>query len=265
LGFVAGFGRMMIDRPVSFLLNLMLGAAAMFFSLSVATLPDEVMDRVMTPVLPVSIPGYGAERGLPSRQTFWLTSVLFDAGVDTLSGRPASPFGRNLVVADANLVKGNSFEAGETSISLRLRDLRYGVFDRSDLRQADLTGANLTRASLRETIFLADGKAEKTIFRGADLTRAQFASESEAAGPRKVGANLRGADFRNALLFETRLFKADMRGASFQGADMRSALAERANFIGADLKGALMQGALLLYADMDPDDLEEAKRQGARF
>ncbi len=237
MGFVSGFGRTMVERPISFLASLLLGAAAMFFSMSVATIPDEQMDRLMTALWPRTLSDDEVAGGQP-REAFVVTAALFDGKVDPLSGRSVSPFGRNLVVTDTDLVKDGAFDEGEASLNLRFRDLRYGKFDRSDLHQADFTGANLTRTSLRETN-LVEVKAERAILRGADLANAQFlpfASLGRPANP----INLRGADLRNA---------------NMAGADLRA----------ANLQGTLLEGADLRGARLDPEVSSEAARQGARL
>ena len=237
LGFVRGFGRTMIERPLSLLLSLMLGSAALVFSIGIATIPDERLDRVMTPFWPVEIAHYRNENG-QARQAFWPTAVLFDGPVDRLSGKPVSPFARNLVVTDTDLVKDSAFDQGETSINLRMRDLRFGIFDRTDMHQADLTGANLTQASLR-AVNMVEVKAEQAVFRDADLWRAQFVPNTNIGRP-VTGIILRGAD---------------LRGANFSQANLRA----------ADLEGALMEGADFSDAQMDGEDAEEAQRQGAKF
>lgn len=237
LGFVGGFGRTIVDRPFSFLISFIFGVAAMFFSLSVATIPDEQMDRVMTALMPANLPGENAGGGQP-RQAFLPTAVVFEGFVDPLSGRPAGFFSRNLVVTDADLIGDAALDSAKASINLRRRDLRYATLDRSDMRQADLTGALLNRASLRE-VNLAGARAEKAVFRGADLWRAQFIPASGGEPP-VSGINLRGADLRNANLVE-------------------------ANLQGAELQGALLEAADLRGAQMDVEDVAEATRQGAKF
>jgi hypothetical protein len=237
LKFTAGFGRTIVERPVSVLISLFLAGGAMFFSLSVATIPGERMDRAMSSVWPVDIADARKDRG-QTRQAFWLTALLFEGAVDQLSGQPASTFGRNLVVTDADLVKDKAFDEGETSLNLRLRDLRYGIFDRTDLHQADFTGANLTQASLRETN-LVEVKAEKANLRGADLWRAQMFPSTSPGRP-VTGIILRDADLRGANL-------------------------SQANLQGAILEGALLEGADFRGAKMDAEAAAEANRQGGKF
>lgn len=238
--FVAGFGSTIVERPFSVLAGIILLVGAMFFSLSVATIPDERMDRVMTGVWPAPVPYEDGELSEP-RQAFLPTAFLFERGVDPLSGRPLGFFARNLILTDADLRRQGIAAAGsrETGLNLRRRDLRFAVLDRSDLREADLTGALLSGASLRE-VDLTGARAEKAVLRGADLWRAKFAAPAGEGGTAVPGIGLRGADLRGANLAEANLQGADVEGAQFEGADLRT-------------------------AQMDADDAAEAARQGAKF
>jgi hypothetical protein len=239
LSFVRGFGANIARRSLSFAVSTFMCLGAMFFAFAVATVPDEAMDRLMStiPATRIIVPvGETSERKM--RVAFWPTAVLFEGAVDHLSGRPTSLFGRNLVVTDTDLVRDSEVAPDETSVSLRRRDLRYGTFDRSDFHQADLTGAMLMKASLREAN-LMDVKAEKAILQDADLRRAQFINETSTGRPVR-GADLRDADLR----------RADLRQANLQGARMN---------------GALLEGAELGEAQMDPEDADEARGQGAKF
>jgi hypothetical protein len=238
LEFVVGFGRTLIERPVSFLLSLLLAGGALFFSLSIATIPSERMDRAMTSFWPALVPDHREDAG-PPRQAFVLTAWLFDGGIDMLSGRSQSPFARNLIVTDTDLVKDDTIAKGEVSVSLRTRDLRFAVLDRTDLHQADLTGANFTGASLRE-VNLSGVKAPRTVFRGADLRHAHLRSGVVLEGGALAALDMRGADFR---------------GANMAGLELRE----------VDLTGAVLEGANLAGAAAQPDFVAEATRQGAKF
>ncbi len=130
------------------------GFFAVFFAFSffVATVPGERLDRVLAAIGPsVRIE---APSGKPAdgRAVFLPTARFFDGGIDTATGHSASPFQRNLVVMDQDLVNDLSLAPGDVSLSLRYRDLRYARLDRSDLKQADLTGADLQGASLDGTV-----------------------------------------------------------------------------------------------------------------
>ena len=92
---------------------------------------------------------------------------------------------------------------------------------RANLRDADLKGADLPCANLRD----AD-------LRDADLKDADLPF-----------ANLRGADLRDADLRD-----ANLKGANLQGADLRDADLRGANLRGADLRGADLRGADLDYS-----------------
>jgi len=105
-----------------------------------------------------------------------------------------------------------------------------------DLREADLSGAelieaNLSRANLR--------KAELW---GADLRK----------------ADLSQANLKRAHLSEANLWGAHLRGTNLSGADLW-----RANLKGANLKGANLVGADLTEADLSGGDLTEADLSGA--
>lgn len=97
----------------------------------------------------------------------------------------------------------------------------------SDLRQADLRGAQLKNADLSDSDLgganLAEADAAYANLRAADLTLANLGYS------RLVGANLR----------EARLSHADLRGADLQYADLRNAQIDGALFDGAQLSNAI--------------------------
>jgi|SRR5579859_256293 len=82
---------------------------------------------------------------------------------------------------------------------------------------------------------------------GADLREANL-----------YGANLRGADLYGADLREANLREADLRGADLYGADLREA-----NLREADLRGANLYGANLYEADLYGANLRGANLYGA--
>lgn len=250
--FVSGFGRMIADGPFSFLISLLLCAGALFFSISLATIPDETMDRFMTSIWPSQVPTHETDQ-LEPRYAFLPTAYLFEGRVDLLSGRTTSLFARNLVVTDADLVRDNGLSPGDVSISLRRRDLRYGTFDRSDWHQADLTGAVLTRASLRE-INLVEARAEKAIFNGADLWQAKL-FPSLVEGRPVAGVDLRDADLRDANLIQAILNGANLQGAQLQGSNLQ----------GASLQAAQLSRANFEGAQVDEGFRAQAEAQGAQF
>ena len=127
-------------------------AAFFAFSFFLATVPGERLDRLLAAIGPsVEVPAPSG-RAADMRTVFLPIAYLFDGAIDERSGASLSPFQRNLVVMDQDLVNGRDLAPDSRSISLRNRDLRYARLDRSDLKQADMTGADLTGASLDGTV-----------------------------------------------------------------------------------------------------------------
>jgi hypothetical protein len=118
------------------------------FSVFVATIPGETLDRTLAAIGPsAEVP---APSGNPAdaQLVFLPTAILFEGQVRAATAKSRSPFQRNLIVMDEDLVSDQRLAPGDVSLSLRYRDLRYARLDRSDLKQADLTCADLTGASL---------------------------------------------------------------------------------------------------------------------
>lgn len=148
IGFWASFRFGWRTYPVFMLVTAASFAAIFAFSFFVSTVPGEQMDRTLAAIGPsveVSAPS-----GMPSdRHTVFLpTAIIFEGTIDPQTGRSGTPFQRNLVVMDQDLVNDRELVPGEISLSLRYRDLRYARLDRSNLKQVDLTGADLSGASL---------------------------------------------------------------------------------------------------------------------
>jgi Pentapeptide repeats (8 copies) len=170
--------------PASLSSTFVVALLALLFSVIVATIPGEALDRVATRLWPVPVEATAPGEQKP-RMAFGPTAWLFDGPADDIQGRPSSLFSRNLVVINTPLVAQLNPEPDEASLSLRGRDLKYATFDRSDMRRADFTGADLTGASLVRTVLIK-----------ARLNR----------------ATLRGTDLRGAAILST-----FTRGASFEG------------------------------------------------
>src|SRR6266540_3925034 len=121
----------------------------------------------------------------------------------------------------------------------------------TDLREANLGGANLTRARLS----------------GADLTQAQLGG-ADLTGTQFDGANLTGTHLAGANLTRAQLGGADLTGAQLGGADLTGAKLGWANLTEAwldeaDLTGAWLDGANLTGAQLGGADLTEAWLGGA--
>lgn len=154
----------------------------LLFSVVVATIPGEWVDRSLGSVGAISAPvpyqGLGnVSRTLPpgarDRRAFWPTAVLFDGEVDDWTRSATSTFSRNLIVMDEDLVP-DQVSNDEMSFSLRGRDLNHAVFDRSDMHRVDLTDTSLKGASLIETN-LQGARLVRVRMQGADLTLTRLA------------------------------------------------------------------------------------------
>jgi uncharacterized protein YjbI with pentapeptide repeats len=117
---------------------------------------------------------------------------------------------------------------------------------RTDLRNAELYHADLTRAYLPHTDFSCS-KLNGAILNGAILQSAVL-----------QGADLRAADLRSA----------DLSYANLRGADLRGAELRQANLDDDDLRGAKLNGAILgrtILGDLDLRNVEglaEVKHAG---
>lgn len=156
------------------------GALVVVFSVVVATVPGEWIDRTFASVEGVSAPvpyqGLGnVTRNLPpgarGRRAFWPTAVLFEGPVDDWTRQPSSLFARNLIVIDEDLTRDAA--GREVRVSLRGRDLNNATFDGSDMRNVDFTDTSLKGASLIETN-LEYARLVRVRMQGADLTAARL-------------------------------------------------------------------------------------------
>lgn len=177
------------DRVLRRFVAALAGTLVLAFSVAVATIPGEWIDRTLGSVdaisTPVPVQALGdVSRDLPpgarGRQAFLPTALLFEGYVDDWTRRPTSLFTRNLIVMDEDLVPDNQGYGNETSFSLRGRDLNHATFDRADMHRADLTDTSLKGASLIETN-LEGAKLVRVRAQGADLSLARLSGvESHA-------------------------------------------------------------------------------------
>jgi uncharacterized protein YjbI with pentapeptide repeats len=292
--FFRAFHRTSRSNPVSFAVTSVVLMLVALFSLFVATVPGEPLDRITQTRLSgrhsnsALIPGFAAP--------FWHARS---------DGSLFGMFQRNLVVTDTDMVIDKDVTPGETSVNLRGRDLRFARLDRSDLHQADFTGADLEGASLQA----ADLRGVKmactdigTLLLGGDgdeakCTRARRANFSRA---QLMDARLSGIDLQSAIFDEadmtgadlsqglmkvakfngTQLGRAELSGGSFHGASFLGAQMQGSNLAGAkmllaDLKSANLNGAFMMHiqlegasldnADMTAADLQQARLHGARL
>ena len=186
--FIAGLDRiypgtetLTTDRALRRFAAWSVNTLVLLFSVVVATIPGEWIDRTLGSVgaiaAPVPYQGLGnVTRNLPpgarDRQAFWPTAVLFEGEVDDWTRSATSVFSRNLIVMDEDLVPDRD-GSRETSFSLRGRDLNFATFDRSDMKRVDFTDTSLKGASLIETN-LEGARLVRVRMQGADLTLARL-------------------------------------------------------------------------------------------
>ncbi len=293
--FFTAFRRTLAQHPKTGLFTAVLFINVAIFSLFIATIPGERLDRMTD-----AITGRGAKAERNAGYLGFALPFVKPSEDGSLFGL----FYRNLVVRDADLVVDNQVTPGESTINLRGRDLRYARLDRTDLHQADFTGANIEGASFVQAdlrnvsmtcadidrLLLGDSRKEVKCIsaRGANFTRARM-TEAKLAGGDFGGAvfdhaNLEGSDMRYLLaqgadFTSANLQRVDLSGnsvlhgasfltASLQGADMTTAELAMANFVSANLHGAILsfarlEGARLLDADLDGADMQNARLFGA--
>lgn len=251
---------------VTFTTTLLLGVLGLSFL--VATVPGEGMAKLSEAI-------FGKPRAAQGRERA-------DAGFNLAglwSGADGSMFGlfqRNLIVTDTDLVVDKEVTAGEPTLKLRGRDLRYARLDRSDLHQADFTGSNIDDASL------AGADLGGSTMNCADLNNLVLTEDRQASncvsarrvnlkGAKLTGANLAGINLRSARLDDAHLEDCDLSYAQLVDAKFASAHLERAdltggihaegtNFLLANLSGADLTGAILHLADFT-----QATMLGANF
>ncbi len=229
---------------------LLMGIAA-FFSLVLATIPGELADGLADHV-----------RLAVFREN------LFDGEPDRITLRPTTVFSRVLVLPGERLISDKDFET-----LARASDRRAGA---SDLRRADLSGANLQDAQLADAwlqgatldgaqmqgALVTDAWMEGASLRGAQLQGATL-SRVYAQGAALDSARLQGASLDSARLQGASLVDAQMQGASLVDAQMQGASLSRAYAQGAALNRAKLQGSSLDNVQLQGATLDHAQMQGA--
>jgi uncharacterized protein YjbI with pentapeptide repeats len=139
---------------------------------------------------------------------------------------------------------------------------------KTDLREANLGGANLTRAGLARTnltkAWLSRADLTKALLDGAVLTGAQL-TEANLTGAQLFQADLTKAWLSRADLTEAWLKFANLTGAWLDGANLTGAQLDDANLMGAQLEGANLTGAQLVLTNLTEARLDGADLTGAQL
>jgi uncharacterized protein YjbI with pentapeptide repeats len=193
-------------------------------------------------------------------QTISASRYFFEGDVDGVTGRPGSLFANRIILPGERFY--DAAKKAEVSVSLRGRDLRGAVLPRADLSFADFTGAILVDASfggatLQRTRF---GCAAKLLLDASGRLRKRTKADS---CDDERAADLRGADFSEAVLHGAFFNYAKLRGARFARAMMQGMSADNADLTAATFTYARLEGATFVNATMEGVSLFGAQMQGA--
>ncbi len=143
--------------------------------------------------------------------------------------------------------------------SIKKPNLPQPIFERTNQKEADLSGAFLRGDDLRGAIL------KRADLRGANLIEADLSAailiEANLSDAKLSGANLRGAILIEADLSKADLSGADLSGANLSGADLRRADLSDANLSAAEVKNAIFTGATGITREQKRDLI----RRGAIF
>ncbi|WP_199921368.1 pentapeptide repeat-containing protein [Streptomyces bicolor] len=142
----------------------------------------------------------------------------------------------------------------------RTIDLRGVRLDDIDLKEADLSGANLAGAAVTDSD-LEDANLSGADLRGASL-RGTNLTGADLSGTRSEEAVLNDAVLAGANLSNARLNSAQLKSAVMTDADLRNAYLHKADLRQANLTDANMDGATLILADLAGANLEAVRLDG---
>ena len=115
---------------------------------------------------------------------------------------------------------------------------------------------------LRLRGWLVDGSVKGADLSGANLQGADL-RDANLQGVDLIGANLQGAILWDADLQGAELIGANLQGATLWNADLQGAFLKSAKLQGATLEVANLEGAFLTYADLEGANLKYANLEGA--
>lgn len=276
--FWQALARTSTQNATNFYVTLVAVLFGLFFSVCIATFPDEWIDRQLRGIegwTKTAIFKQKDKKDKPSEaQIFSPTAYFFSNTGHTASGFK-NMFHRNLIVVDEDLVSNQQSVSEDVTISLRGRNLRYADLSRSDLRGADFTNTELGHAKLVGTV-LSKAKFGCTELQEEDLANATVEGYQQR-GCAQLGhadfsaADLRQADFRstyshgtifnNALLDGTRFDWAILSSSSFESAkggqaSFVNSVMPESNFFGAQMQGADFSGAVALGSNFGNANLQ---------
>lgn len=174
----------------------------------------------------------------------------------------------------AILAKTDLYGTDFTDSKLKGSDLTQARLDRAVLIRTDFSGANLLGVTIfRPTVYsdISANQADAPHFDGANMTGARF--QADLSGATFRGAEMTYADFSplearpgqgTLVTLPKNVCKScDFSGADLKQANFNDAVLQFARFTGADLRGADMSKADLSKADFAGADLTGADLTGA--
>lgn len=269
--FPLAFWRTSRDHPVTFAGTAVLLAIIGFFSLFVATIPGETLDRLALSTGLVQRPQMtGATTRGRSVVAPSIMGFALPFATARTDGTLFGVFHRNIVATDLDLA--SSKDGKDAVLVLRGRDLRYAKLDRTDLHGADMTSADLFGASLTGAN-LADARLQCADLSGLYLTddrasalcasaRSANFSRANLKGAVLAGIDARGATFDEAAMDGANFSYGLLTGASFANAQLQradfsgGAQLQGANFLLTSLQGADFGGASLPLADFSSSQMQ---------
>lgn len=250
----------------------------LFFSVCIATFPDEWIDRqlsMFSSFTKTSIfKSKNTKETAVQSKIFSPTAYFFSNTGFTANGVKGM-FHRNLIVVDEDLVSNQASLNDDVTISLRGRNLRYADLSRSDLQGADFTNTLLGHAKLVGTV-LKKAKFGCTELQEEDLANATFEGFQERGCAQLGGADfssadLTDADFRSTYAHNAKFDNAVLNGARFDWAILSrssfesakggqtsfvNAVMPESNFFGAQMQGADFSGAIALGSNFGNANLQ---------
>jgi len=148
-------------------------------------------------------------------------------------------------------------------INLKEANLSGADLIEADLRKADLRGADLRKANLSGAK-LSEAILSGAYLSGANLRRA-FLSEADLSEANLSGAIVSEANLSGAMVSEANLREANLIWAKLSGAILRGANLRGANLVWANLSGANLSGAIVSEANLSGANLIWAKLSGANL
>jgi hypothetical protein len=209
-----------------------------------------ILVAVATSILLATFPGEWIYTVLYEHWPHILTAKVFDGPpdpVDYIHKGGILPFPNRLILPDdPKLIGIANTSAGSVSVSVRGRNFRKAVFDRSnltgvDFSAADLTGASLQGAKLEGAKFECGTPGEITgepMSATGDVERESSRDCAKLQRANLWNVSLDNAKFREARMNDARLGRASLKGALFRDARMNGAILQAAALEGANFSGA---------------------------